>query len=31
MPDKKQRLRHSADNEPGYTRKRMGRYWAYFD
>ena len=31
MPEKKQRLRHSADNEPGYTRKRMGRYWAYFD
>lgn len=24
-------LRHSSDNEPGYTRKRMGRYWAYFD
>jgi DNA topoisomerase-1 len=31
MPEKTQRLRHSADNEPGYTRKRMGRYWAYFD
>jgi DNA topoisomerase-1 len=31
MPEKKQRLRHSSDNEPGYTRKRMGRYWAYFD
>jgi len=27
----KQRLRHSSDREPGYTRKRMGRYWAYFD
>ena len=25
------RLRHSSDQEPGYTRKRMGRYWAYFD
>ena len=24
-------LRHSTDSEPGYTRKRMGRYWAYFD
>jgi DNA topoisomerase-1 len=31
MPDEKQRLRHSADSEPGYSRKRMGRYWAYFD
>jgi DNA topoisomerase-1 len=25
------RLRHSSDSEPGYTRKRIGRYWAYFD
>ena len=24
-------LRHSSDSEPGYTRKRIGRYWAYFD
>jgi DNA topoisomerase-1 len=24
-------LRHSSDSEAGYTRKRMGRYWAYFD
>ena len=24
-------LRHSSDNEPGYARKRQGRYWAYFD
>ncbi len=24
-------LRHSSDSEPGCTRKRMGRYWAYFD
>ena len=24
-------LRHSNDAEPGFTRKRMGRYWAYFD
>jgi DNA topoisomerase-1 len=31
MPDQKQRLRHSADSEPGFSRKRMGRYWAYFD
>jgi len=25
------RLRHSSDGEPGYTRKKQGRYWAYFD
>jgi DNA topoisomerase-1 len=24
-------LRHSSDTEPGYTRQRLGRYWAYFD
>jgi DNA topoisomerase-1 len=24
-------LRHSSDTEPGISRKRMGRYWAYFD
>jgi DNA topoisomerase-1 len=24
-------LRHSSDSEPGYTRKRKGRYWAYYD
>ena len=24
-------LRHSSDSEPGYTRKRQGRYWQYFD
>lgn len=24
-------LRHSNDSQPGFTRKRMGRYWAYFD
>jgi DNA topoisomerase-1 len=24
-------LRHSSDSEPGYSRKRLGRYWAYFD
>ena len=31
MPEINQRLRHSSDSEPGYSRKRMGRYWAYFD
>lgn len=29
--EKRARLRHSSDSEPGYTRKRKGRYWAYFD
>lgn len=24
-------LRHASDGEPGYSRKQMGRYWAYFD
>jgi DNA topoisomerase-1 len=24
-------LRHSSDAEPGISRKRTGRYWAYFD
>ena len=24
-------LRHSSDAEPGITRRRQGRYWAYFD
>jgi len=24
-------LRHSSDGEPGFTRKRMGRYWGYYD
>jgi DNA topoisomerase-1 len=24
-------LRHSSDTEPGITRKRNGRYWAYFN
>src|SRR5207253_524521 len=24
-------LRHSSDSEPGITRKRIGRYWGYFD
>ena len=31
MNGQTQRLRHSSDAEPGYTRKRQGRYWAYFD
>lgn len=31
MPDQTQKLRHSSDREAGYSRKRMGRYWAYFD
>ena len=31
MPEPKPRLRHSSDSEPGYTRRRQGRYWAYFD
>lgn len=24
-------LRHSSDSEPGFTRKKNGRYWQYFD
>jgi DNA topoisomerase-1 len=24
-------LRHSSDTEPGISRERVGRYWAYFD
>ena len=24
-------LRHSSDTEPGITRQRIGRHWAYFD
>jgi DNA topoisomerase-1 len=28
---KRAMLRHSSDTEPGITRKRQGRYWAYFD
>ena len=31
MPERTHRLRHSSDNEPGYSRKRVGRSWAYFD
>ena len=29
--DQSDMLRHSSDTEPGITRKRQGRYWAYFD
>jgi DNA topoisomerase-1 len=25
------KLRHSSDSEPGFTRKRIGSHWAYFD
>ncbi|HEU0311463.1 MAG TPA: DNA topoisomerase IB, partial [Sphingomicrobium sp.] len=25
------RLRHSSDSEPGYSRRRIGRAWAFFD
>jgi DNA topoisomerase-1 len=31
MNDQTQRLRHSSDTEPGYTRRKRGRAWAYFD
>jgi len=24
-------LRHSSDDDPGYSRKKIGRAWAYFD
>ena len=24
-------LRHSSDDEPGYSRQKKGRSWAYFD
>ncbi len=24
-------LRHSSDTEPGISRQRKGRYWAYFN
>ena len=29
--EKSVRLRHSSDSEPGFTRKKHGRHWAYFD
>ena len=32
MPDRPSpRLRHSSDSEPGFSRKRIGRAWGYFD
>ena len=31
MNEQTKRLRHSSDEEPGYTRKRIGRAWGYFD
>ena len=31
MNEQVKRLRHSSDDEPGYTRRRQGRHWAYFD
>ena len=31
MNEQTKRLRHSSDDEPGFSRKRQGRYWAYFD
>jgi DNA topoisomerase-1 len=31
MNEQAKRLRHSSDSEAGYTRRRIGRSWAYFD
>ena len=31
MNEQTPRLRHSSDSEPGYSRRRSGRGWAYFD
>lgn len=31
MNEQTKRLRHSSDCEPGYTRQRKGRAWAYCD
>ncbi len=31
MNEQTKRLRHSSDGEPGYSRRRAGRSWAYFD
>ena len=31
MKKQSKRLRHSSDREPGYTRRRIGRAWGYFD
>ena len=31
MNEQTKRLRHSSDEEPGFTRRRLGRHWAYYD
>ena len=31
MNEQAKRPRHSSDSEAGYTRRRIGRSWAYFD
>jgi DNA topoisomerase-1 len=31
MENAKRMLRHSSDDEPGYSRQKKGRSWAYFD
>lgn len=31
MDEQIKRLRHSSDDEPGHTRRRIGRAWGYFD
>ena len=31
MESAKRMLRHSTDDEPGYSRQKKGRSWAYFD
>ena len=31
MESAKRMLRHSSDDEPGYSRQKKGRSWAYFD
>jgi DNA topoisomerase-1 len=31
MENAKRMLRHSSDDEPGYSRQKNGRSWAYFD
>ena len=29
--DRREKLRHSSDSEAGYTRRKQGRAWAYYD
>jgi DNA topoisomerase-1 len=31
MNEQSKRLRHSGDDEPGYSRRRIGKAWGYFD